>query len=128
MLALLALPPLFAVGSALSTEDVVADLVANLTTEEKYGFVNGIGWDDNAYDNSEGYYIGNIPGVDRLGIPSLNMQDAGQGFRTTDARMVGQVTSWSCSLGLGSTWDSDLVYEWASAVADEYRTKVLIVQ
>ena len=48
--------------------------------------------------------------VTRLGIPSLNMMDAGQGFRTIDPRQVGQVTSWSCALGLASTWDVDLVY------------------
>ena len=40
-----------------------------------------------------GFYVGSIPAVRRLGLPSINMQDGPQGFRTNDARMVGQVTS-----------------------------------
>ena len=36
-------------------------------------------------DSHNGYYVGNTPGVKRLGIPSFNMQDASQGFRTVDA-------------------------------------------
>ena len=51
------------------------------------------------------------------------MQDAGQGFKTSDPRMVGQVTSWPCGLALASAWNGDLVEEWASAVADEYKVK-----
>ena len=88
--------------------------------------LNGVGWPtdgDDQYDNMKGYYIGNVPGVSRLGIPSLNMQDAGQGFRTSSASMVGQVTSWSCGLGLASSWDAALVEEWASAAADEFKAK-----
>ena len=69
------------------------------------------------------YYIGNTPSIDRLKIPSLKLQDAGNGFRTSDARMVGQVTSWTCALGLATAWDPELVREWASAVADEYIAK-----
>ena len=42
-------------------------------------------------DSHNGYYIGNTPAIDRLGIPSVNMQDASQGFRTIDKAMYGQV-------------------------------------
>ena len=70
---------------------MVQDIIGNLSITEKYAFLNGVGWMNSTYDNSPGYYIGNIPGVPRLGVPSLNMQDAGQGFRTSDARMVGEV-------------------------------------
>ena len=99
----------------------VAALVDELTTEEKYSLMNGAGYD--GWTQFDGYYIGNTPAIPRLSIPSLKLQDAGQGFRTNDPRMIGQVTSWSCALGLATSWDPDLVAEWASAVADEYLAK-----
>ena len=87
--------------------------------------------------------MGTTPAITRLGIPSLNMQDAvpfsssfsfsfllskiqqpqGQGFRTYETSQIGQVTSWPCALALASTWNPALVYEWASAVAAEFRAK-----
>jgi len=99
----------------------VAQLVANMTRAEKYGMLNGSGND--GWDSMESWYVGNTLAVPRLGIPSLNLQDAGQGFRTVDARQVGEVTSWSCGLGLASAWDPKLVFEWASAAADEHLAK-----
>ena len=113
-------------AAGVAADDRISILVGNMTTEEKYAMLNGVGWPtdgDDQYDNMEGYYIGNVPRVARLGIPSLNMQDAGQGFRTSSASMVGQVTSWSCGLGLASSWDAALVEEWASAAADEFKAK-----
>jgi hypothetical protein len=103
----LALATLAGAKGSSAADDTVASLVGNMTSAEKYAMLNGVGFptdpdSPSAYDNIRGYYIGNIPGVPRLGIPSLNMQDAGQGFRTSDAAMVGQVTSWSCGLGESS--------------------------
>ncbi|KAH8075162.1 scopolin beta-glucosidase [Aureococcus anophagefferens] len=73
----------------------VAALVAAMTREEKHGLLNGHGWQ--GWDLLPGYYVGNTRAVPRLGIPALKMQDAGQGFRTTDAAMIGTVTSWPCA-------------------------------
>mmetsp|Transcript_17584 Transcript_17584/g.54970 ORF Transcript_17584/g.54970 Transcript_17584/m.54970 type:complete len:630 (-) Transcript_17584:32-1921(-) len=61
--------------------------------------------------------------ISRVGMPAVKMQDAGQGFRTSDERMVGQVTAWPCALGLASTWDESLVGEFASAAAAEFAAK-----
>jgi beta-glucosidase len=71
----------------------------------------------------DGYYIGNEPAVPRLNIPSLNMQDAAQGFRTTDIRQIGQVTAWPCSLAVAGTWDAELAETWGAALGDEHRGK-----
>lgn len=63
-------------------------LVAQMTDDEKVAYTNGVGWGSPGYyDIIEGFYVGNIPGVPRLNIPSINMQDAAQGFRTTDPKM-----------------------------------------
>ena len=51
------------------------------------------------------------------------MQDAAQGFRTTDIRQVGQVTSWPCSLGVSAAWDVDLMESWGKALGAEHRAK-----
>ena len=83
--------------------------------------MNGIGWED--YDQIPGWFIGNLPENDRLGIPALKMQDAAQGFRTSDGRLVGQVTAWPCALALITTWDTELVEKWAVANAREFKAK-----
>lgn len=111
-------------SASTATEEIdarVASLLSDMTDTEKRSMLNGLGWD--FWDLRRGYYIGNTPPIPRLDIPSLNMQDAGQGFRTEDPRNVGRVTSWSCALGLASVWDPNLVYAWASAVAEEFKAK-----
>ena len=96
-------------------------IVDKMTQEEKYSLVNGIGWKTKI--QQDGYYIGNIPGIPRLSVPSIKMQDAAQGFRTTDVRQVGQVTSWPCSLGVSAAWDVDLMESWGTALGAEHRSK-----
>ena len=59
-----------------------------------------------------GFYVGSILGVPRVGLKSINMQDAAQGFRTLSSKTIGQVTSWPCALALASTWDRHLARRW----------------
>ena len=87
--------------------------------EEKAGFLKGVGYATGA----SGGYVGAVRGVPRLGIPSANMQDAGQGFRTLHGNHVGQVTSWPCTLAAAATWDVTLTYRWAAAIGAEFRKK-----
>ena len=47
----------------------------------------------------------------------------GQGFRTIEPSMVGQVTAWPCLLAVGATWDPSLTEEFGAALADEFRSK-----
>jgi hypothetical protein len=107
-----------------SMAPIVEILVEKMTTTEKHAMLLGVGFEFAEFEPSPGYYVGNIQEIQRLGVPSLNIQDAGQGFRTVDERMVGQVTSWPCALAMASTWDSDLIYNWATATAAEFRAKV----
>ena len=62
--------------------------------------------------------------VSRLGLPSTNMQDAAQGFRTIFSQQIGQVTAFPSALAAAATWDPALVFDWASAIGVEFRTKV----
>ena len=101
--------------------EAAAQLVALLRRDDKLRLVQGVGW--NGWVKQKGFYVGNILGVPRLGIPSINMQDAAQGFRTIDTRMVGQVTSWPCVLALAATWDPSLARKWGQALGREFRAK-----
>lgn len=96
-------------------------LVQQMTAREKYDLVNGLGWF--GYSALPGYYIGNILATPRLGLPAIQMQDAMQGFRTIDARIVGQVTSWPCALAIASTWNGGATWRWARAIGEEFRVK-----
>ena len=53
----------------------------HLTREEKEGLLRGFGA-QKTVTATTGHYVGNIKGVARLGLPSLNIHDAGQGFNT----------------------------------------------
>ena len=101
--------------------EAASQLVALLGRDDKFRLVQGVGW--NGWVKQKGFYVGNILGVPRLGIPSINMQDAAQGFRTIDPRMVGQVTSWPCALALAATWDPSLARKWGQALGREFRAK-----
>jgi len=70
-----------------------------------------------------GYYVGNVPAIPRLGLPALKMQDAAQGFRTTEPGTSGTTTAWPCLLALASTWDDDLVELVAAAIGTEFKGK-----
>lgn len=92
---------------------LAAIVASQLTIPEKYALLKG----------SDGGYVGNVGNVSRLSIPSIKLQDAGNGFRTSDARMVGQVTSWPCALALASSWDRELVRAFAESAAEEFVAK-----
>ena len=96
-------------------------LVANMTFDEKAAMVRGTGWSNYALSN--GMFVGSIPAIPRLGIPSLNMQDGPQGFRTTDGRLVGTVTSWPSQLAVGATWSPALAFAYGKALGEEFRAK-----
>ena len=101
---------------------LAASLVGNMTETEKLRLVQGYGW--NGWQGpAPGFFMGTTLAVPRLGIPSINAQDAGQGFRPTERRQVGQSTSWPCTLAAASTWDAELVRRWGGAIAAEYRAK-----
>lgn len=89
-------------------------LVKEMHLSEKFDMLAG----------RKGTYVGNIVGNDRLGIPSLNMQDGPQGFRVTDSTgQVGTTTAWPTALSVGATWDEKLINTWAIEMAIEFKGK-----
>lgn len=100
-----------------------AGLVSNMTRKEKYGIVRGRGYLPNTYEAQHGWFVGNTAPVPRLGIPSLNLMDSGNGFRTLVRSEIGEVTSWPSALAAASTWDEELIETWARALGGEFRMK-----
>ncbi len=61
-----------------------------MTLEEKVALLHG----NFAY----GEYEGNVPGLARLGIPALRLNDGPQGFRTRPPLPSGTSTAWPSGL------------------------------
>ena len=108
-------------ATGLPPSDIADALVSHMTSEERGRLVQGIGW--MGFQQAPGFYMGNILGVPRLGIPPIHMHDAGQGFRTTHRPMIGTVTSFPCSLAAAATWDAGLVRRMAAAIGSEFKRK-----
>jgi len=100
---------------------LVKALLTAMTKDDKYRFLQGVGWA--RHDNKKEYHIGNAAEYERFGIPPLNMDDNGQGFRTFDSHIVGKVTSWPCGLAIAATWSEVDTKRWAVALAEEFKVK-----
>lgn len=91
--------------------------LAEMTREEKNLMIK-------AYTpDADNVYVGNVLGVPRVGVPSLNMADAGQGFRVQKTDFVSTATSWPSGLAMGATWNPDLLMELGEALGAEFRGK-----
>ncbi len=89
-------------NTTLSFEERAEDLVSRMTLEEKvYQMIN------------------EAPAIERLGIPQYNWWNEGlHGVART-----GLATVFPQAIGLGATWDEDLMYRVATAISDETRAK-----
>ena len=101
--------------------EAAAALVGNMTFDERASLLSGEGY--GPFGQRTGAFVGGTPAIPRLGLPSIRMQDAGQGFRTTHRSQVGTVTSWPCLLALAATWDRDAVRTVGAAIAREFVVK-----
>ena len=104
-----------------SAHVAAARLVALMSAGEKARLVQGVGW--KGYELGKNFYVGSIYAVPRLGVPSIRMQDASQGFRPMRRSQVGQSTAWPSMLALAATWDPPLARRYAAAVGDEFKAK-----
>jgi len=90
-------------------------LLAQMNLTEKIDMVHGIG----------GPYVGNVPANERLKIPSLNLNDGPQGFRSA---YDGTSTQWPSGLTIGASWSKDNAYAWGQAMGEEFVGKGANVQ
>ncbi|CAE8610571.1 unnamed protein product [Polarella glacialis] len=106
-------------------------ILAWMEAGDKNALLRGIGWDIKldehmnvvGFDLKKDWYVGNTAAVSRLGVPSLNLQDASGGFRTYWNDMVGTVTCWPSQLALAATWSPASVQKFAVALGREFAGK-----
>jgi len=92
-------------------------LVAQMTLDEKMGFIQG------NKDMNYGY-TGVVPGVPRLGIPDLRMNDGPQGFRAAEP----STTQWPSGLTLAHSFDPTLFAQMGKGLGEEFYGKGANVQ
>ncbi|HEV8515261.1 MAG TPA: glycoside hydrolase family 3 N-terminal domain-containing protein, partial [Cyclobacteriaceae bacterium] len=86
----------------LSIEQRVNDLVGRMTLEEKISQM-----------------VNDAPAIDRLGIPKYNWWSEG----LHGVARAGLATVFPQAIGMGATWDTDLLHNVSTAIADEARAK-----
>ncbi|WP_372594644.1 beta-glucosidase [Actinotalea sp.] len=96
-------------------------LLAQLTTEEKLGLLDGDGefWKGMLGFYEQGYNTEPIVAgqVDRLGIPGIRFADGPRGC------VVGRSTSFPVAMARGATWDIELEREIGRAIGAEIRAQ-----
>ena len=107
--------------------DERADLViAQMTLDEKIQLVHGLGWKTLFEPATSGPAVrslggaGLLPGIERLGIPDLQMSDAAVGV----ARGGGHSrysTALPSAVAEASSWDPKLAYEYGALIGTELR-------
>ena len=87
----------------------VNDLLGRLTLDEKISLLSGTGFA--------------TPAIPRLGVPPLEMADAGQGVRGGDKPTQGPATAFPSGVAMASTWNPELIGEVGRAIGVEARNK-----
>jgi len=85
------------------TESKITQLISKLTLEEKIKMLGGTGFD--------------TPEIQRLNIPALRMTDGPAGVRW------GTATAFPGPISLAASWNRDLVFRVAQAMAEEVKLK-----
>jgi beta-glucosidase len=93
------------VDPSLPVETRIDDLLPRLTLAEKITMLSG---------DKTGF---NANGVERLGIPPIRTTDGPVGIRT------GAATAWPASVNMAASWDTNLIYHYGIALAEEARAK-----
>ena len=113
-------------NTSLSPEERADLLVKQLTFDEKITLVHGIGWgplragDPIPPDNNGG--AGQVLGIPRLGIPSIQQADSAVGSRmaATQSRYATLLPS---VLGAASSWDPEAAHLYGDVIGRELRAQ-----
>ncbi|QOS76984.1 glycoside hydrolase family 3 C-terminal domain-containing protein [Paenibacillus sp. JNUCC31] len=98
-------------NKSLSAEERTALLLKAMTLEEKVGFVTG------KVNNYYGFYN---DGLERLGIPALQMADGPAGVRVANPDVQDKKsTALPAPIALAASWDTDLAKKYGDLIGQE---------
>ena len=102
-------------------------IVDQMTPDEQLIMVKGsFGWFSKSGDAV--IAAGWVPGIKRLGLPSLRESDAGMGVANLMGKRTGDVaTSLPSGLAVAATWDPDIAYRGGAMIGSEARAKTFNV-
>jgi beta-glucosidase len=112
-------------GNKALSPDERADLViGQMTLDEKIQMVHGTGWGvlraGAPVPARSNFGAGFMAGIDRLGIPDINLADSAVGIRMA-AYQGRYATLLPSTLGAASSWDPDAAFLYGSVIGRELR-------
>jgi beta-glucosidase len=94
------------------------ELVDQMTLDEKITLLHGV----------PGPNVGNVAGIERLGIPPQFFSDGPQGYRTDRHLGNGTSTAFPSALNIAATFDPTAAYLWGDTMGKEFRAKGATMQ
>jgi len=117
-------PPAPWMDKSLSPDQRADMVIKEMTLDEKMNFVHGTGWNglraDATIPKGSLGGAGYVMGVERLGIPGINMADSAVGIRLSGAGSH-YATLLPSVLGAACSWDPDALFLYGSVIGRELR-------
>mmetsp|Transcript_62410 Transcript_62410/g.185932 ORF Transcript_62410/g.185932 Transcript_62410/m.185932 type:complete len:718 (+) Transcript_62410:45-2198(+) len=113
---------------ALAPERRARALVGNMSLEEKLQMLHGPSTmpTGGCTTSPTCAYVGNVPGIPRLDVPPITMNDGPQGFRVNAHPKTS--TAFPAGLSMAASWDEAAVREWGEGMGKEFYLKGSNVQ
>src|SRR5262249_29876784 len=113
-------------NKSLSPDERANLVIAQMTLDEKMQLVHGTGWGvlraGDPVPPRSNLGAGYVLGIDRLGIPDINLADSAVGVRLS-ALQSRYSTPLPSVLGAASSWDPDLAFQYGSLIGRELRAQ-----
>ena len=113
-------------NKALSPDERADMVLRQMTLDEKIQMVHGMGWGvlraGAPIPARSNFGAGFMAGIDRLGIPDINLADSAVGIRMA-AYQGRYATLLPSTLGAASSWDPDSAFLYGSVIGRELRAE-----
>ncbi len=113
-------------NKALSPDERADLVIGRMTLDEKIQMVHGMGWGvlraGAPIPPRSNFGAGFMAGIDRLGIPDINLADSAVGIRMA-AYQGRYATLLPSTLGAASSWDPDSAFLYGSVIGRELRAQ-----
>ncbi|WP_353071141.1 beta-glucosidase family protein [Tunturiibacter gelidoferens] len=111
-------------NKALSPDERASMVLGQMTLDEKIEMVHGTGWGvlraGDPVPAKSNFAAGYMAGIDRLGIPGIDLADSAVGARMA-AYQSRYATLLPSTLGAASSWDPDSAFLYGSVIGRELR-------